>query len=259
MRMTVIAPSARTSAFVERFTIVESDDEATRTLLPEGGLHFGVRYRGAASLVRDAGASRLGDQVVTGLRPVARVIRTHANSGIVVALFRTTGAAQVFRMPLHELWGNTVDVEQLVGRSDAVQLADRIREPVDDVGRVAVVEEFLAARWSPMNRDRLVDAAVARLREVHGRLRIADLADELGISQDPLEKRFRRIVGGSPKQLAQILRISRAVGLARAGASLATVAHRVGYFDQSHFIREFRAVAGQSPSKFLRDADDDCC
>jgi AraC-like DNA-binding protein len=255
MQMTVIAPSPRTAAFVERYTIVESDDEATRVLIPEPGLHLGVRYRGAASLVDGDRATRLGDLVVTGLRSSARTIRTHAGGGIVVALFRPAGAAAVFSTPLHELFGATAPLDALVARRDAARLGERIAEPADAARRVAIVEDFLAAQASRAARDPVVDAAIAAIAVCHGAVRIAALADQLGISQDPLEKRFRRIVGGSPKQLASILRVRRAIELGRAGASWSTVAYRAGYFDQSHFIREFRAIVGQPPTRFFRDVE----
>src|SRR5262245_2121617 len=255
MEMTVIAPSARTSAFVERYTIVESVEEATRVLIPEPGLHLGVRYRGAASLVDGDRATRLGDFVVTGLRSSARTMRTHAGGGIVVALFRPSGAAAMFATPLHELFGATAPLDALVARRDVARLGEQIAEPASHAQRVSVVEDFLAAHASHAARDPIVDAAVAALTACHGAMRIAALADQLGISQDPLEKRFRRIVGGSPKQLASILRVRRAIQLGRAGASWSTVAYQAGYFDQSHFIREFRAIAGMPPTRFFRDVE----
>lgn len=255
MKMIAIPPSARTAAFIERYTIVESDDEATRVLIPEPGLHLGVRYRGAASLLDGDRATRLGDFVVTGLRSSARTIRTHPGGGIVVALFRPAGAAAIFSTPLHELFGSTAPLDALVARRDVARLGERIAEPADHAQRVALVEDFLVAQQCRAARDPIVDAAIAALTASHGAVRIAALADQLDIRQDPLEKRFRRIVGGSPKQLASILRVRRAIALGRAGASWSTVAYQAGYFDQSHFIREFRAIVGLPPTRFFRDVD----
>jgi len=70
-----------------------------------------------------------------------------------------------------------------------------------------------------------------------------------------LERRFRLVAGLSPKRLAVITRLQAAFALLDAGAepSLTDVAHRCGYFDQSHFIRDFRAVTGIPPGRFLCD------
>jgi AraC-like DNA-binding protein len=248
-------PGPRTAGFVERYTIVESDDEATRVLLPEPGLHLGVRYRGAATMIEDGRATRLADLVVTGLRDSSRTMQTHAGGGIVVALFRPTGAAAMFRAPLHELFGATVPLDALVSAREARLLAERVAAPADPAARVAALEEVLAARVATPRTDPLVERAVAALVASRGTVRIGALADELDLGQDALEKRFRRIVGGAPKQLASLLRVRHAIELGAGGQSWSTVAHRAGYFDQSHFIREFRAMTGRSPARFFREVE----
>jgi AraC-like DNA-binding protein len=83
-------------------------------------------------------------------------------------------------------------------------------------------------------------------------VRIRALAKELGTSQDPLEKRFRRVVGASPKQFAKIVRFLQVVRGFEGGRSLTELAHQAGYFDQPHLVRDFRAVTGEAPERFLR-------
>jgi AraC-like DNA-binding protein len=250
--MIIVPPSLRTAAFVERYTIVESDDEATRVLLPEAGLHLGVRYRGGATLVDNLREERLGNFVVTGLRDRARTMRTHARSGIVVALFKVTGTAAIFPDVMHELFGGTASLETFVERRDVERLGEQMGDATTHEQRIAIVEEFLATRVVARPRDRIVEAAVRALVASHGTARIGILAEDLAIHQDRLEKRFRRVVGGTPKQLASILRVRRAIELGRAGTSWSSVAYQAGYFDQSHFIREFRTITGQPPARFFR-------
>ncbi|MBL8953344.1 MAG: helix-turn-helix transcriptional regulator, partial [Myxococcaceae bacterium] len=84
--------------------------------------------------------------------------------------------------------------------------------------------------------------------------RITALAKQLGLELDALEKRFRAVVGSTPKQFASVVRLQRAVAAYRRGASLTQAAFDAGYFDQSHFIRAFRAATGEAPRTFLRRA-----
>lgn len=254
MQMTTFPPSARLAPFVDRFTIVESAHETTRVLLPERGLVLGVRYAGAATQIDGDRAVRLANAALTGLRLSARTMRTHTGSGIVLAQFRIAGAARFFAVPLHELFGITVPLDALVRRGEVERLGERIAAQPDHARRVAVLEQFLLARMSDAASDPIATAAAAAIEGVRGSLRIAALAEELGIRQDPLEKRFRRAIGASPKQLASILRVRHAIDLGKTGASWSRVAHAVGYFDQSHFIREFRALLGEPPTRFFRDA-----
>jgi AraC-like DNA-binding protein len=57
----------------------------------------------------------------------------------------------------------------------------------------------------------------------------------------------------SPKKFASLVRLRHAVRLRAAGVDLTTVAHMAGYFDQSHFIKDFRRATGSSPEAFFRE------
>ena len=247
----MIAPSARLAPFVERFTIVESREEATRVLLPECGLILGVRYAGAATQLDGGRAIRLPDTTLTGILGAARRMRTHAGGGIVLAQFTPTGAAAFFRVPLVELFGTTAALDALVSRAEVERLGDQVASGHDRAARVAVLEAFLAGRLLPDPLDPVAAAAVRAIGAAHGAVRIASLAGALGISQDPLEKRFRRAVGASPKQLASLVRVRHAIAIGQRGESWSRVALEAGYFDQSHFIRDFKWVVGRPPGSLV--------
>ncbi|HJW43346.1 MAG TPA: helix-turn-helix domain-containing protein, partial [Geothrix sp.] len=72
---------------------------------------------------------------------------------------------------------------------------------------------------------------------------------------DSLEKRFRAVAGASPKQLAAILRLRRAIAAHRPGMSLTRLALDAGYYDQPHFIRQFVATVGTPPRAYLEGAE----
>lgn len=251
--MKLVAPHPALAPFVRGFMVVEVREETTRVRLPEVGLVLGVRDRGAADLLDEGGASRLPAAVLSGMTSKARLMRTSPGGRITLALFRPGGAAAFFPQPLHELFGQSQPLVDLAPRAEVDRLRMRVAEARDDAGRVAVVEDMLLGRLRQLaGVDPVVAAAVRTLEEARGSLRISALARRLAISQDPLEKRFRRVVGATPKQLGSLLRLRHALEIWRPGASLAEVARRAGYFDQSHFSRELRAVTGQPPGRFFR-------
>jgi methylphosphotriester-DNA--protein-cysteine methyltransferase len=250
--MKLVAPSPALAPFVRAFMLVQVDEETKHLRLPELGLVLGVRDRGAASVLEGGSASRLPDALLSGMTSTARLMHTSAGGRITLALFRPGGAAAFFPQPLHELFGQTAALLDLLPRANVERLSARVAEASDDDARVAALEEMLLPRARTAARDPVVAAAVRALEESRGRLRISDLARRLAISPDPLEKRFRRAVGATPKQLASLLRLRHALEAWKPGVSLAALAQRAGYFDQSHFSREVRAVTGQSPGRFLR-------
>ena len=252
MRTTIVAPGRQLAPFVRKFTFVEADEQATRVLVPDGTVIAGFRFGGHACVVDDAaGLVRMPDASFAGLRGTARRMRTSAGGGVVLASFHAGAAAAFFRAPQHELYGATVPLDVLAPRGAVDETAERVREAKDHAAKVAAFEAFLLARLDAARIDPLVTEAARRVASDPAGVRVAPLAHALGLSQDRLEKRFRRAVGTTPKQLASIVRLRRAVDGYRAGGTLTRTALDAGYFDQSHFNRAFRAATGLTPRAFF--------
>ena len=255
--MTSLRPDERLAPFVRQFTVVETDagEEATRVLIPNSGLIAGFRFAGSATLLEDSRATRMPDVSIAGLRTTARRMVTSAGSGIILAVFRATGAAQFFAPPLHELFGDTIAIDDAMPRRFIDEMHTRIAEAPDHRSRAAIVEEFLLGRRLHRPADPLVEEALLAIGSTHGRIRIAELARRLGISQNSLERRFRQVVGASPKQYGTILRLRHAVKLHRAGATLTEASISAGYFDQPHWNRQFKSVTGAAPQQFFNGVE----
>jgi transcriptional regulator GlxA family with amidase domain len=255
MKVTSYAPSERLAPFVREFTIVEADEETTRVLIPDTALLLGIRFSGSATQLSSVAPDRLPDATIAGLQQTARHIRTSAGGGIVLAAFREGSAAQFLGQPLHELHAQTRALDDLMPHAAIDTVQSRIAEAADHAQRVAIFEEFLLARRQPRTPDPVMDPvmaeAVSILRRTHGSVRIGALGRYLGLSRDPLEKRFRRAVGASPKQYASILRLRYVVAALQSGASLTRASIDAGYFDQAHFNRHFRSVTGDAPLRFF--------
>jgi AraC-like DNA-binding protein len=89
-------------------------------------------------------------------------------------------------------------------------------------------------------------AAAAIVAALRAGTPVAAAADQVGLSDRQLRRRSSAAFGYPPKVLARVLRMERALALARAGAPLATVAAVAGYADQAHLAREIRALTGAS-------------
>lgn len=149
----------------------------------------------------------------------------------------------------------------------ADELRDR-RVPLDDVWGVAVTAE-LAERAEATPGAVLESVAADRLHAAGGpdpvgariaaRLAagaaVAATGAEVGLEPRALHRRSRALFGYGPKTLARILRMHRALALARAGVPLAAVAARTGYADQAHFSRDVRDLTGVPPTALLPAAD----
>jgi AraC-like DNA-binding protein len=172
--------------------------------------------------------------------------------------FRPGGGFPFLDTPLNELTDRRLLLDELWGRS-AEQLGDAFRSALLEQ-RVARAERALRDRLGRQGhaweRDaELVARAVSLLRRARGGVGVRQVAAALGVGERRLERGFDRVVGLSPKTLGRVMRFREAVRqIERQGGSpsaqWASVAFGAGYADQSHLIREFKALAGVTPARF---------
>ena len=254
--MRTVEPVPGLAGVVRSFTIVETEHEVTSTLVPETGFLLGIRHSGSAALLHDSSsAEALPDWSITGIRDSVRRIRTTPGGGLIVVNFRETGASRVFSAPPLELSNTTASLKEWLPKLPLEQLQMNLNAAGDNRSRIALIEDFLGKQKNLRPPDSMVDAAVRTMRARRGKIAIRSLVQQIGISQERFEKRFRREVGTSPKQFCSLLRLRFALTTYRPGRTLTDLALEAGYYDQSHFIREFRAVTGESPLRFLRRAE----
>ncbi len=162
------------------------------------------------------------------------------------------GAWSVLGLPLGELESQTVGLEDAFGRSGQ-RLVEQLRDATDWNARFNLVESFLLARAAAGPRPAPAVAwAMSRLWETEGRERVESLAAQLGCSRRYLHTRFREQVGLSPKRVARLIRFGAVRRrIERTPIRWADVAYGCGYADQSHLNRDFRELAGTTPSDFV--------
>ena len=163
-------------------------------------------------------------------------------------------ARMVFREPMQALARQTVALEDLLGRQ-ARWLEERLVEAGGwserfDLIETALAERLLAAEPPPAD----IDWAWRRLTRARGRVRVAELAAEVGCSRKHLAARFREHVGLPPSVVVRLLRFGRAVEmLSSRHAAIGDVAYACGYYDQAHLDRDFRDFAATTPTAFAAE------
>ena len=176
----------------------------------------------------------------------APALTEHAGESHGVQAYLTPlGARRIFGLPMGELAGRVVELEDLIDPSD---LTERLHDAPGWPARLALLERWIARRVmdAPPVPAQL-EWAWARLMQTGGAVAVESLAAELGWSRRHFGSRFRAEVGMAPKALARLLRFERAVARLRGGEDLATLALACGYYDQAHFNRDFRAFTGTTP------------
>jgi AraC-like DNA-binding protein len=147
-----------------------------------------------------------------------------------------------------DLHGGAGPLDALWGR-EAARIGERLGELSSWPERFALIEAWIARRraaTSPVDRE--VRWAWQRIVAGEGRIRIEDLANELGWSRKRLWSRFQAQLGLPPKRAAKLVRFDHAVHRLVAGQHAAEVAADSGYADQSHLHRDVVAFTSRTPA-----------
>lgn len=243
--MTAFQPRLALRDRVAAIDLVQQDGSEVRVLpSPSAVLGFQLdgRVRSGETLLSPAG--------ITGIQKQARQYGYVGATTSLLVRFTAQGAA-CLGVPASELTGQSLSLEELLPAANVRRTREQLHEALTDVERVAVLEAFLLTL--PFAHDPVVERALAMLSTgADDDARVAVVARSLALSERQLERRFLSRVGITPKRFASLRRFERAVQLARSAPSLTQVALDAGYYDQSHFIRDFQRFAGAPPGTVLR-------
>ena len=168
------------------------------------------------------------------------------------------GARMLLGLPAGELAGHVIEVGALLGPV-AGELLNRLRSARTWTDRFFELDDVLTqvTNRTPGQGWPVPELGWAwrRLSASHGRVGVSTLAREVGWSRRHLSERFRREFGLSPKLAGRVMRFEVAHRLLRASGrlGLAEVAARAGFYDQAHLHREWRELAGCTPSRWIAE------
>lgn len=188
---------------------------------------------------------------LSGLRKTPRLIQYNAGSANLLILFKEGGINSFFHPPANEFFNESISLEDLINKEHLHALEDQLGEAPDYNTCIQIAATFLLNRLKNTGTDPLIVAATKEIKQHQGQLSITQLASSLYISQDAFEKRFRKVIGTTPKQFATLVRMQTIVKNPPP-TDLTNLALEAGYFDQAHFNKAFKQFTGLTPSGFFK-------
>lgn len=236
-----LEPTEDLAPFLDRHWIVRWDLRGAppheQETLPHPCCH--LAFEPARSAVHGVGTKRF----VARLEGRGRVIGTK---------FQPAGFAAFWPEPIGRITDRVIPVDQAFGQGGAA-LAAEVLACDEDARAVALVEQFLRERSpAPSEPMRLANELVGLAQSDRSITRAEELARAAALSLRSLQRLFERHVGVGAKWVIQRARVQEAAERAAGGARVdwAALAQELGYHDQAHFIREFKAQVGQPPAAY---------
>lgn len=247
------APTAALRPYIQQLVVAENAHESAYKVFPTTGLVIGFQYQGHLATLHDGQAQKLATAGITGITDSYKVFRNSSGIGTVLVYFTEVGFTHFSTTPAHELMHLSISLDLLFAASEVRAVEEQLAAAGSDRQRIDIVERFLLSQVRALHADRLVLQAVHLIHQSQGAIRIRELAARLAISQSPFEKRFRRVVGASPKKFASIVRFNAVLAGLQAGESLADICFAHNFFDQAHLTKDFKQYTGDTPEQFRRD------
>ena len=143
-----------------------------------------------------------------------------------------------------------VPTDRILG-SEIDELTSRLFESDPDGSSINLIQNFLEKRIRNEVDTRQVLQLISWVKESES-LSLKALSEKSGVHYKKLERIFSQYTGYNPKNFTRVIRFYRALQQMKAKPiSLTGIGLNGGYYDQPHFIRDFKAFTGKSPSNFL--------
>jgi len=246
-------PSTALRPYIQWYWSVQSDGRVTTPreefMHPDGSLGLVFNWGDKLDLSQGSYA-----QTVT-IDQVSSQSRRLKLEGVVEAfgiLFQPGGAYPLFGVPLNEL----VDTAVLSAHFRSNQLHhlhEQLADAPSFLQKVGLVETWLNYRLQQLcNPSPVIKPSLALIAQSQGQILIQAVAEAVHMSPRQLERLYNSQVGLSPKRFARMMRIRQTREALRQieTRSLTDIAHTYGFYDQPHFIREFKSVVGLTPGAY---------
>ncbi|MCB0280159.1 MAG: AraC family transcriptional regulator [Calditrichaeota bacterium] len=252
-----INPADTLANYVECYWIIENEsiEIVEQKIIPDGFPEIIFHYSDPYEI------NISGDWEIQSRQLLAGQIRNHfflrntGKSSMFGIKLKPAAVSYFFGLDLDQLTDQVVDLAKISGDQWS-ELNEHVQSIPDHNSLIDFCNQFLnrfieAKRISVDNK---LEKAIGRIFQSHGSATVAELCEASGLSERSLERQFKKRIGLGPKYYARIIRFNRVFELtADKQRSWSDITHEIGYYDQAHFIKDFKTFSGEEPSRYLFD------
>lgn len=166
--------------------------------------------------------------------------------------FRPAGTKAFFRLPMIELNGQSVTINDL-SDPQLTELEKQLADTADAITCVHLIEQFLYKRLYQLEAHNLQRINAAMQSIFSGQQNVELLAQTACLGYKQFKRVFAEYVGANPKDYLRVIRFQKALHTLQMqpDISLTQLAYECGYYDQAHFIKEFKQFCGYTPTEYM--------
>ncbi len=255
-----VPPHPALSELIRDIWVLESDgglsQEEIQVIAPDGSVKITLHYKGQL-------VGRVGDQAfvipehrlsIVGIsdRPTIAAFDRSKPFGCISIDLNPASAYRLLAVPQHELRNTIVPLEEAFGMAAIRTLEDRIYMVPNPIQKLAILQQFLLRALDRTESDRSFELSAAAIIKAQGLVSMKMLSEITGLGERWQRNKFADRLGVSPKTFASLVRFQSSYqALLRNKRDFLQARHfNDSYYDQAHYIKEFKRFIGYSPAKY---------
>jgi AraC-like DNA-binding protein len=263
MFYSVYKPSERLRPFISFYWILETETSlalsAKQRIIPNGCVelifHFGDRLN---TLFPNQKPEQQPQSLISGQSTRFYDVEQNGKTGMLSILFKPHGARMFFDLPISEITNQNVDLT-LLGRQFAPELTEKIALAGNHESRISIIEEYLIGKLTDQhlyNSQRLA-RTIEIINRHKGLVSVGELASVACLSHKQYNRIFYDFVGLHPKEFLKIVRLQYVFHHHKHNQkeSLTELAYACGYYDQAHFVNDFKSLTGLTPGQCFAECN----
>ncbi|MFA4869986.1 MAG: helix-turn-helix domain-containing protein [Pedobacter sp.] len=255
MRLQLYDIIPKLSPYVKMVCTMDCEDDAdTRHIrvLPDTCVELFVNYSSEPVAMIEDELHQKSIATFRMSRPMD--VQMRKGAGCIAICFYPGMAYQFFHVPMNLLSDRTVALSDL-WHGLAAELEDKLAGLSSNEDRVQIVQKYLIQQLASDRRDLQVDYCLNQMRLSSASISVGRLSAEIGLSQRQLLRSFQERIGLSPKEYLRVSRFTHSLEHLKKypRISLTEVACQSGYYDQAHFIRDYKEYTGYSPRQVINE------
>jgi len=253
----IIRPSGFLAQFIKYYWVLEinsSEGEISERVIPTGNIELMFHYKKPFEVVCEEKPYTQYRSFICGINNTFSDISAKGDSGVIAVTFYPHGACNFFRFPLQEIEDSSIDLNEI--HPSAIRFIEEMISTLTSIEeKIFLIEDFLKQSFKQiLNSDlSLIQNGIDLINQREGNIKVSQLASELFTTERSLERKFKTFLGKSPKQYLRIARFRNVLHKLYNTdfTSLTDFSYECSFFDQAHFINDFKSMTGHTPGEFL--------
>lgn len=255
-------PSEELRPYIKQYwgleNALKAGEQYTQRIIPSG-LPELILYLDHKPKVHTGSRSLEDNFLLNGQQNDYYDILISENLSIFSISFHPQGVSQFFSLPFVELLNYSIPLKY-INKKLYEELEFKLSKQNSFQTKVNIVEECFCQLLNDNKREfefRRISDTIEHIRKAKGNIDIDILASHACLSRKQFERIFAEYIGISPKQYLKIIRLQATIYFKskNENASLTELAYENGYYDQSHFINDFKTMTGLTPKQFFDECE----